>query len=122
MGGRVNCLLPPSVDRRDPWRPPARPVISPHGEIGSFAGVTHGGQATTKPGGKYRRRNRPILGEKELFSRCALSANPQGSMLQVSILLVEPCSGAIRALSDLPLKIDLKSLPRRLYGEQFFYG
>jgi len=57
---------------------------------------------------------------KELFSNRALSENPYGSMLKVSILLVELCSGAICALGDLPLKIDLNRLPRRLCGEQFF--
>jgi hypothetical protein len=41
-------------------------------------------------------------------------------MLKVSILLVELCSGAICALGDLPLKIDLNRLPRGLCGEQFF--
>jgi len=93
MAARVNRLLLQTVNRRDPSRPPFCPAghLPLKGEIGSFAD------------GKYTRSGRPVFGAKELFSGRALFENQIRSISQVSILLVESCSGANSALGDLPL-------------------
>ncbi|RUX43842.1 hypothetical protein EOA33_28305 [Mesorhizobium sp. M4A.F.Ca.ET.050.02.1.1] len=122
MGGRVNCLLPPSVDRRDPLAP-----LCPASHIPTWGDWQLRRRNPRRPSHEQAGWKKPLPNptypwRKRIIFTLRLVYKPTGSMLQVSILLVEPCSGAIRALSDLPLKIDLKSLPRRLYGEQFFYG